>query len=136
MCDANGNSPLKYPVPTTEAEALAESAAVQSEVTKSAEELGNYQNWCTENIHVYEVCEDVWIAAASPESAVMYCLDQQFGEEETLDEFGPPVELSREAMATKRFVDPENPEIKTFLDAFNDMLFAGSDFPVIFATEL
>lgn len=120
----------------TEAEALHESAQVAAEITKSAEELGTYQNWCHENIHVYEVAEDMWIAAEGPEAAVLYYLNECGGDEDEPDEFGDPVLLTPEMMATTAFIDEERPDITTFQAALDDLFYCGGSFPTLFATIL
>lgn len=109
-------------------------AELAADVDAGAAALDNHQRWCRENIHVYEVSEDIWIAAEGPDAAVLYYVNNGFGDDEVLDEFGAPVELTSEIMAGKKFYDEARPEIDTFQKAFDDLLYHGQDFPMLFAS--
>lgn len=160
MCDENGNRLLQYPQICTrpvphvctingpcngypkadaarEAQVYAESASVHEEVVKGAEELGNYQNWCHENIHVYQVDEGTFIAATGPEEAVLH-YQQMMGallDETLLDEFGAPVLFTEAMLLTQMMCDEDGSNARNLRAALDDCFYQGLDFPLVLATE-
>jgi hypothetical protein len=85
---------------------------------------------------VFQVDDSTWMAGADAKSCVAEFLKSYGGEQECVDEFGPPTEVTAEEMATMIVTDVDEPgqPKRTFQKALNDMIAAGSEFPTFFAS--
>jgi hypothetical protein len=89
-------------------------------------------------IKVFEVSEDEWIAAETPEAAAAF-YRKLVGEatyQEVTEEFGEPVELSPEVLAHLKFSDDEvPPNVRTFGTRLQELTDnPNEEFPQFFAT--
>jgi hypothetical protein len=76
------------------------------------------------------------MAGKDAESCVSEFLKSYGGEQEYLDEFGPPVELTAEEMSRMILTDVDEPgqPKHTFQEALDEMIKVGVEFPTFFAS--
>lgn len=87
-------------------------------------------------IKVFEVAEDEYVAAFTPESAAQYAKNMMgaLAFEEITEEFGAPVELSEETMRRMLFTDQDTRQQMTFEERLAAELKAGMIAPFYFAS--
>lgn len=85
---------------------------------------------------VFQVDDSTWMAGEDGESCAAEFIKSYGGEQECLDEFGPPVEVTAEGMATMIVTDVDEPgqPKRTFQQALDEMVAAGIEFPTFFAS--
>lgn len=85
-------------------------------------------------IKVFQVDDVTWMAGTDPESCAAEFLKNYGGQQECLDEFGPPVEITPEQMARMIVKSEDGEPDQTFQEALNSMISSGMVFPTFFAS--
>ena len=89
-------------------------------------------------IKIFEVAEDEWVAAETPEQAANFYrhLVSESTYTEILEEFGQPVEVTPEQMSRMKWCDhdADPPHCVTFADRLNELLTESGRFPQAFAS--
>jgi hypothetical protein len=83
---------------------------------------------------VFKVDDATWMVGPNPESCIAKYLEDGHGDQELLDEFGPPQELSVKELAITEFYDVNTGETCSFQEQLDRVIREKEDFPTIFAS--